>query len=130
MIRFQEWPTLLHDYIESRRDVPFQWGVNDCVCFAAGAVEKMTGADLIGAPRWHSASTAARVLKALGGMVAVADERFERAEEAQRGDIGLVVLDDREFFGVIYPPYVVAPGEKHIVMPPASSCRLAWKVAR
>lgn len=43
--RFQDWPTRLAEFIETRRFTPFKWGKNDCCLFAADAVLAMTGVD-------------------------------------------------------------------------------------
>ena len=126
-MRNEDWPERLHEYIESRRDMPFAWGTNDCVTFAAGAILAMTGRDLIGVPRWDSAATAMRILQEMGGMESVADKLFERVTKPGRGHLGLV-SGDREFFGVIWPPYVYTPGEKHMLGNSVKVCRVIWAV--
>lgn len=129
-MRLHGWEERLVNFIESRRDTPFEWGSNDCATFAAAAIESLTGADLIGVPRWTDAMSAARVVKALGGMAAIADARLPRVDpsEAWRGDIGLVEAEGRESFGVIYPPWVITPGGAGIVMNRIKDCRAAWGV--
>ena len=37
-MRHPDWPSRLVDFIESRRNSPFVWGSNDCLCFAADAL--------------------------------------------------------------------------------------------
>jgi hypothetical protein len=44
--RKQNWQTLLHNFLEQRKDEPFAWGANDCALFAADAVASFTGSDL------------------------------------------------------------------------------------
>lgn len=43
--RLADWPSRLDVYLRATRDRPFCWGTLDCVLFAAGAVEAMTGTD-------------------------------------------------------------------------------------
>jgi len=41
--RLEDWPMRLSEYLKERRDMPFQWGVHDCMMFLAYGVERMTG---------------------------------------------------------------------------------------
>ena len=43
MRRAEGWEIRLGEYIEAERHKPFEWGVNDCVTFANGAVVAQTG---------------------------------------------------------------------------------------
>jgi hypothetical protein len=70
--RRDNWPNLLAQFIEQRREQPFAWGVNDCCIFAADWVEVCTGEDY--AKTWRN-----RYSSGLGAV------RF--LDEAGRGDI-------------------------------------------
>ena len=39
------WKTELVDYVNSRKEMPFEWGVNDCMLFLAGGVKIKSGDD-------------------------------------------------------------------------------------
>lgn len=93
MIRKTTWEAELSDYISSKRGEPFEYGVNDCCMFAAGAVEAMTGVDPMEEFR-GSYSDLRGSLKALkdigeGSLEATLDSKFEEVEigRAQRGDL-------------------------------------------
>ena len=46
MIKREDWRSSLSEYLESKRNDYFKYGVNDCALFAAGAIEAMTGEDI------------------------------------------------------------------------------------
>jgi hypothetical protein len=46
MKRVEGWETRLNDFIESRHNTRFQWGIHDCALFSWTAVEVITGIDL------------------------------------------------------------------------------------
>lgn len=93
MIRKTTWEEELSDYIASKRDEPFQYGVNDCCMFAAGAVEAMTGEnpmeEFVGSYKTIAGSV--RALKTIGEgtLEATIDGKFDEVEigRAQRGDL-------------------------------------------
>ncbi len=45
-IKLEGWEERLDDYINSKLDLPFAWGSNDCWAFTSGAVMTMTGHDM------------------------------------------------------------------------------------
>lgn len=45
LTRKSNWESLLSEYISSKRDQPFEYGVNDCCYFCFGAIEAITGVD-------------------------------------------------------------------------------------
>jgi hypothetical protein len=95
MNRVSDWETRLSEYIASKRSVTFEWGVEDCCTFSAGAVEVLTGVDPV--PEYRGAySTALQSARVLDGktMEEVLDSKFPEVPIgfAQRGD--LVLMDD------------------------------------
>lgn len=92
MNRVSTWETALSDYINAKRDTPFEYGVNDCCLFVGGAVEAMTGhnpmQEFIG--QYDSLKTSLATIKAAGGTLEQClDDRFTAIPigMAQRGDI-------------------------------------------
>ncbi len=85
-------------YIEAVRDRPFEWGRHDCCCFAAGAVQAMTGrnpmAEFLGAySDRESARLALREIGA-GTLYHTMLTKFGRPlhpSRARRGDIAYAV---------------------------------------
>lgn len=63
--RFEDWPRRLEDYIDAARAEPFRWGRSDCLHFALGVVEVLTGRDVVaqlGGPQAYDSEDQARAL--------------------------------------------------------------------
>lgn len=129
-MRLEDWATRLREYIEASRDLPFEWGKRDCMLYAADAVQVQTGKDLAEPFRGYTTEKQARrILQDQGGMVVLVDSLLSRRDGSlQRGDIGLIELDDREFLAVVYLQHAITPGPEHILMNDVSACRFGWAV--
>ena len=119
---------------------PFAWGTRDCVTFVCDALLAFTGrdpgADLRGTyATWPEA--AAR-LRQLGGLVALASERFGRrlepAEPLQCGDVVLLERGACEgegaevgALGVVWRGGVLAQGDGGAVWLKGLPYRKAWR---
>lgn len=132
MERYDNWPERLAAFIETRRVRVFSWGEQDCVLFAADAVLEMTGVDLAEGERgYRSASGAAKRIKRAGGMRALAASRLPEKHPglAQRGDVVLVEVDERESFGVVAGGgYWCGPGVDGLVFRPMTDVVAAFEV--
>lgn len=111
---------------------PFAWGANDCVTFALDAVRAQTGVNLrpqLGCT-WSSARGAQKALAARGGLKAAVDSVLRRVARARahRGDIGLALVDGREFLVVIEGDLVVGPGVAGLVRLPRGVLLAAWSI--
>lgn len=91
--RAGDWETSLAEYIESKRDEPFAYGVNDCCTFISGGVEAMCGYDPMVEFRGKY-STLAGSIRALrkigkGDLEKTLDDKFMPIPigQARRGDI-------------------------------------------
>jgi hypothetical protein len=71
--RRDNWPDLLAQFIEQRRNVPFKWGKVDCCLFAADWVLLATNLDPASNLRgkYDSALGARRIIKRNGGLDAM-----------------------------------------------------------
>lgn len=123
----------LAEFTTGRRRQPYAWGTNDCVTFAADAVEAVTGTDPLAELRgaWTSESEAMTVLEAQGGLIAAMDARFLRKakEFAQRGDLVLVKdANGQPSLAVCVGKDAVAPGEDEMLLVPMGLARMAWEV--
>ncbi len=93
MTRKSNWETFLAEYIEECRHKPFEYGVNDCCMFAAGAVQAVTGEDPMVEFRgkYKSQATSIRALKEIGAgdLESTIDGKFPVIDVglAQRGDL-------------------------------------------
>jgi hypothetical protein len=133
--RLSNWPRLLADFIESRRNVPFAWGTNDCCTFAADALMAIHGDD----PMKHLRGTYADApgafeiigtaddLPNVAGEI-LADCGFREVEPAfaGRGDPVCVMLE-RPTCGVHLGNLIAAPGEQGLVFLPPREIVKAWR---
>jgi hypothetical protein len=92
-MRISTWEDALSDYIAIKRDEPFEYGVNDCCLFAAGAVQAITAEDPMAEFRgkYDSLKGSLTVIKEIGAgtLEATMDAKFSEVEigHAQRGDL-------------------------------------------
>lgn len=92
-MRISTWEEALSNYILTKRHEPFEYGVNDCCLFAAGAVEVITGEDPMSEFRgkYDSLKGSIKALKDIGAgtLEATMDNKFPEVEigHAQRGDL-------------------------------------------
>lgn len=109
-MRILTWQDTLVNYIASKRHEPFEYGVNDCCMFAAGAVLEMTGEDPMSEFRgqYDSLKGSLKVIKEIGAgtLELTLDSKFEEVSigYAQRGDLAFfdgsvgVVMGDFAYF--------------------------------
>lgn len=97
-MRISTWEDALVNYIAIKRHEPFNYGVNDCCLFAAGAVEAITGEDPMPEFRgkYDSLKTSLIAIRDIGAgtLEATMDGKFPEVGigNAQRGD--LAFFDD------------------------------------
>jgi hypothetical protein len=92
-MRISTWEEALSNYIITKRHEPFEYGVNDCCLFAAGAVEAITGEDPMSEFRgkYDSLKTSLKAIQDIGAgtLEATMDGKFPEVAigHAQRGDL-------------------------------------------
>jgi hypothetical protein len=92
-MRISAWEEALSNYIITKRHEPFEYGVNDCCLFAAGAVEAITGEDPMPEFRgkYDSLKTSLKAIQDIGAgtLEATMDGKFPEVAigHAQRGDL-------------------------------------------
>jgi hypothetical protein len=92
-MRIPAWEDALVNYIAIKRNEPFEYGVNDCCLFAAGAVIEITGEDPMPEFRgkYDSLKGSLKVIKEIGAgtLEATLDGKFPEVGigHAQRGDL-------------------------------------------
>jgi hypothetical protein len=97
-MRINAWEEALVNYIATKRHEPFEYGVNDCCLFAAGAVEAITTEDPMPEFRgqYDSLKGSLKAIKDIGAgtLEATMDSKFPEVAigHAQRGD--LAFFDD------------------------------------
>jgi hypothetical protein len=132
-LKLENWPVALNDFIDARRDTAFVWGTTDCCLFAADAVEAMTGTDYVADYRgtYTDAKGALRLINDAGGLSAFVPKSFEEVEPgyAQRGDVVLLEIDDRNSLGIHLGAVIAGQGEAGIVFVPTALAQRAWRTA-
>ena len=134
--RFPDWEVRLGYYLESAEAKRFRYGTFDCCKFAAGAVEAMTGVDLMEGFVYDNARSAKALMpKGLLPIFSQVMGKFGcpqvKPTFAQRGDlvmgfvayrpaIGIIGLDGRRAHFVLRP--------KGLSGFPVSVCEMAWRV--
>ena len=130
--RVPDWTEKLFAFVEARRSLPFAWGTNDCVMFAADCAIELTGVDPMTAYRgkYNDAAGAARVLRAADGFVVGVGKLLPAiaVAEAQRGDWVLVRNDGRPGIAVVIDDRCVGPGAVGLSFVPVSEATDAWRV--
>ncbi|ATC34113.1 hypothetical protein CA606_18235 [Caulobacter vibrioides] len=121
----------LHLFVASHMRTPFAWGEHDCVTFAAGAVQALTGEDPLAVYRgqWRSAAEATRLIASLGGLEAAVGAVLTPVApgHAQRGDVaGWRDLEGRLQLAIVEGDTLVGPGERGQERLPRSAMVLAW----
>ena len=133
--RLPDWRARLARYLAAEQDRPMAWGASDCVLFAAGGIEAVTGVDL--AADWRgtyaTAEEAARVLRSLGcrTVAELADlylSRHDRPAQARPGDIVLIEEGALGSLGISVGPAVRVRGRESIGTLPLSAVAAAWRV--
>lgn len=119
----------LAEYLTRLLREPFSWGANDCILFAAGWAKEATGVDcLADVPKWKSATGAARILKQMGGIQKVIDDRLTSIHPnlAKDGDIALVNGRIAIFSGA----HLVGPGADGLIYIDRMKAERAWTFQR
>lgn len=130
-MRSERWEMALSEYLKEMKDVPFEWGRNDCILFAAKGFERLTGknhyAEYLG---YSTEEEAKKILESNGGFDGIIGKHIGPSKKdwrkAKRGDVCLMkiphitcgIVDDSGRF-------VAVPSEKGLVRRPLSD---AWRV--
>lgn len=147
LTRLRDWDVRLGAYLSTNLERGFRWGVNDCVLFALGAAEAMTGVDAAANLRgtYESALGAVRAMRRIFGApdLAAAAAAFANlwgGEEisplmARRGDIVLAECLTPEGGQGLALGVVGLDGQTAVFVGPAGTvsrklreCRRAWRV--
>lgn len=132
MERISTWEAALSDYITAKRKQEFEYGVHDCCTFTFGAVEAMTGEDLMAPFRGQYNSLASSVVAlrdiGQGDLESTVDAHLPIIPigRAQRGD---VVLYDGSI-GVVAGGYAWFVSDDGFERIPRIMWDKAWSVGR
>lgn len=135
MTRLADWPTRLYNLIEDRKNTPFAWGTNDCMMFAADAVNAITGRDYAADIRgtYTTEAEAKAILAAMtdaGDTLGVIDDLCKRVPvlSARRGDLVAIDAEEGKAIGVCAGGGCYFIGPDGLFTVPLRSCLVAWRV--
>jgi len=132
--RRQDWPEALAAYIIAALYRPHAWGTHDCVTFARGAVEAVTGAAIALPVAWTDQASARAALQAAGGLPAAVDSVLPRLPSvllAWRGDIVLVREPTRDpWLAVVFDGLAWAPSPTGLAIAAIEHAVIGWTVGR
>lgn len=91
MVRVDNWPCHFSNFLRERKGMPFQWGVNDCLMFAADTVKVLIGRDVAGKYRGYTTKEQAMDMVQSIGMIELIDDCLGKGHrnylKASRGDV-------------------------------------------
>jgi len=131
-MRIPTWEDALANYIAIKRHAPFEYGVNDCCLFAAGAVLEITGEDPMPEFRgkYDSLKGSLKVIKEIGAgtLEATLDGKFPEVGigYAQRGD--LAFFDGS--IGVVMGGFAYFASDDGLEKVPRAMWDKCWSVGR
>jgi hypothetical protein len=137
MKRRSDWEKRLDDYIRSVQRIPHCYGEHDCALYVAGAIEVMTGEDLMADLRgqYRDEETAYTLLtEAHGGTLegACRDRLGEPVAPllARRGDVVLGPWgeDGGEVLGLVVSSRISTVTAAGLRLQRLGEARLAWRV--
>lgn len=132
LTRHPDWQLRLETFARERRALPFAWGSNDCVLFAADAVQALTGVRLCPELRGHaSVRDGLAIMRRLGGVRAIATRALGEPVApafARVGDVVAFATGKREGLGICNGFTIIAPGPDGIGAVPLQHAVAAWRV--
>ena len=137
MSRKPNWPALLTRFLESKRDVPFDWATNNCGLFAADWCVILTGIDPMSDLREtvQSKQGFESIEDRYDGIVNLVAARCAEhgwpevpPKKAQRGDLVVYHGEYGDTIGVCCGPTIAAPGKSGVVQTPMKQAYAAWRV--
>lgn len=116
----------LATYITQHLSTPFEWGKHDCVLFVAGWISIKSGKDMLaGIPKWGSAKEAMKLVKELGGIEKLIEDRVYKipVNSAVDGDITL----HNKSLCIFSGPYIVGAGLDGLEFMDRGVATCAWR---
>jgi hypothetical protein len=140
--RLDNWQSALSDYLTGAAAMPFAYGQLDCGLFVAGAIEAMTGVDVVPGirRRYRTRAEAFLIVRQLGGAASMErlaealTRRYDLPEvapaAAQRGDVVLMGRGRSSSLALVamHGTELLKPGAAGILRIPLSYATRAWRV--
>lgn len=133
--RLPDWERRWHAWLESRRNLKFEWGVNDCVIFGFSGIKAVTGQSPISDEFIYSNAETAMALIRDEGFASLLDcvtyhlgPPLKSYREAMRGDAAMVEVNRMHVLGTVLGERVACPGEHGLVSVPLSQAIACWRI--
>jgi len=130
-MRKETWDIDLFDFIKSRENIPFQWGVHDCALFAADCAKVMTGIDVAEKYRGYTTGTgAASIIDSAGSLRDLVNQNLPEIspKSAKRGDFVLIENEGNPALAVCIGQVAIAAGHSGLTSHPMSEAITAWRI--
>lgn len=134
-MRLADWTLEYHRAIANARLVPFQWGVHDCVMFAAYVVDSITDLGVIrqlrSSYRWTNATEAAVIIRTAGSLSALTDRVLGTSvpwAQTGLGDVVLAMDGEREVLCINDGHCLLVAAGVGITSLPMTASQCGWKV--
>ena len=135
MTRLPDWQARLSSLANARRNVPYQYGMTDCWCFARAAVEATTGVVLlpgVESPKGWLAAAKAMMSRGWSDveemMTALLGEPLEDPLAARAGDIVSYEFGGEHHLAVSFGDEALSPQQVGLQVIRRASWRRAWRV--
>jgi len=128
------WEDRLARYIEERRNVPFEWGHNDCVKFAFRGMLVTHGVNILQSiENWLNKEQAIQVIKSMGPDIRTISETLlpkhgfikRDIKMAKRGSMIITDGPEGPMFCICIGSKMVAPGKDGLVFLPLDG--ICWE---
>ena len=122
--------TNLEAFLLERRDMPFEWGKNDCCLFVADAVKAMYGYDYAANLRgYRTRYGAARRLYKAGGLSTLIDSILSPTSPhlARRGDVVMFSAQQGDALGICVGRRFAAAGPDGVSFFEIEHAKRAWR---
>ena len=132
-MRKENWDTELFNFINSKKYTSFQWGVHDCIMFAVGCAQAMTGIDLAEKYRGYATEDEAmEIIKVAGGFKELVTENMGKEispKMARRGDWVLLELNEMPSLAVCLGSQAMGVRkESGLALRPMPEAKAAWRI--
>ncbi|WP_342640943.1 DUF6950 family protein [Rhodoligotrophos ferricapiens] len=132
-MRLPDWPERMIEVIRAHERAPFEWGKSDCWCLAMDVVKAITGSDPYAHVRRYQTAAGSRRVMRTEGFASIGDALAAAFVEippvmAQRGDLGVVVVEGAEAVCICEGVLWVGKSPTGVVRFPRAHVARAFKV--
>lgn len=137
-MRHPQWQERLQRFLDDSNASPFVFGTHDCVTFAAGACDALTGGSMLDAIRqryqWHDLRSSAVIIRDSGGMLQLVSQFLGDPVtpfQARHGDIVLAscgIKGHARALMVRLPDRLAGRAACGLAYLPLTASRHAWRV--